>query len=71
MLSPDDETRAIDQLVERLGNQFPGSPPETVRAIVHACYDEFKGHPIRDFVPVLVERSAKTRLTTDTHQLDG
>ncbi len=61
----------MERLVERLGNQFPGRPAEAVRAIVHACYDEFKGHPIRDFVPVLVERSAKTRLATETHQLDA
>lgn len=64
MLNPDDEARAIDQLIERLTILFATTPPETVSAIVHASYDEFQGRPIRDFVPVLVERSAKGRLAT-------
>jgi len=65
VLNPDDETRAINQLVERLMNRFAATPPETVRAVVHASYDEFKGRPIRDFVPVLVERSATEQLVRE------
>ena len=64
MLAPDDEARAIDLLIERLLARFGHTPPETVRAIVHASYAEFKGKPIRDFVPVLVERDAVQRLNT-------
>ena len=64
MLAPDDEARAIDVLIQRLSNSFTGIPPETVRAVVHASYNEYKGKPIRDFVPVLVEREAKLRLTS-------
>jgi len=63
VLNPDDEARAIDQLIQRLTTRFSTTPPETVRAVVHASYDEFKGRPIRDFVPVLVERDAKERLS--------
>jgi hypothetical protein len=64
MLAPDDEARAIDLLIHRLADSFAGIPAETVRAVVHACYNEYKGKPIRDFVPVLVERDAKLRLTS-------
>lgn len=66
MLTPDDEARAIEALVERLTARFAETAPETVRAIIFACYDDFKGKPIRDFVPVLVERSAKDRLIAET-----
>jgi hypothetical protein len=64
MLAPDDEARAIDLLIDRLVARFGDTPPETVRAIVHASYGEFKGKPIRDFVPVLVERDAVHRLSS-------
>ena len=35
----------------------PGVPPESVRDIVNASWQEFTGRPIRAFVPVLAERS--------------
>lgn len=66
MVTPDDEMRAIDRLIVRLNARFADIPAETVREAVHAAYDEFKGKPIRDFVPVLVERSATARLVADS-----
>ena len=36
----------------------------SVQQTVHASHARFAGSPIRDFVPVLVERTAKTSLTT-------
>ena len=40
----------------------PGVPPESVRDIVNASWQEFTGRPIRAFVPVLAERSARQQL---------
>jgi hypothetical protein len=66
VLTPEDESRALEQLVERLTARFSEIPGDTVRAIVTATHEQFTGRPIRDFVPVLVEREAKERLTSDT-----
>jgi len=58
----DDESRAAQELIDRMVGQFPGVPPESVRDIVNASWQEFTGRPIRAFVPVLAERSARQRL---------
>jgi hypothetical protein len=56
------EVRAVESLITRLAGRFPDVPADSVRQIVNASWDEFTGTPIRDFVPVLVERSARERL---------
>jgi hypothetical protein len=38
--------------------------PDVVQHTVHASYEQFAGSRIRDFVPVLVERMARTSLVT-------
>jgi hypothetical protein len=58
----DDESSALDVLVARMVAQFPTVAPDTVRTIVTAKWDEFTDKPIRVFVPVLVERSARNHL---------
>ena len=63
MLSPEDETRAVIEVMRRLMGLFPDLAPEVVQRTVHASHERFAGSPIRDFIPVLVERMAKTRLT--------
>ena len=60
--STSDESRALAELVDRLVAQFPEVPSDSVRAIVNASWEEFTGRPIRDFVPVLAERTARNRL---------
>lgn len=61
------ELRALDEVTARLTTQYPHVPAPTVRAIVHAAWDEFSGTPIRDFVPVLAERTAKQKLASPAH----
>jgi len=48
---------------ERLSRQFPELPPEEIEKAVHGKYDSFAKSPVRDFVPVLVERGSRERLT--------
>jgi len=59
---PTDEAHFVDDVVTRLMTRFPDLPPNAVRDTVNASWAEFTGRPIRDFVPVLVERTARERL---------
>jgi hypothetical protein len=62
MLSPEDESRAVTEVVQRLALSYPELPPDVVEHTVQASHERFAGSPIRDFVPVLVERMAKSSL---------
>jgi hypothetical protein len=57
-----EEDRAIDEVVDRLAKLFPELPAEVVATAVSQVQPEFDDAPIRDFVPLFVERSAKARL---------
>lgn len=62
------EARALEEVVERLVARFPDVAEDRVREIVRAAHEEFANRPIRDFVPVFVERTARNelgRLTTE------
>ena len=56
------EQRMIDQLIERLVATHPSVPPERVAEIVHAIHAQFDERPLREFVPLFVERGAKREL---------
>jgi hypothetical protein len=62
MLSHEDETRAVTEVAERLTASFPAVPADVVHATVRTSYERFTESRIRDFVPVLVERTAKSQL---------
>ena len=57
------EWSAIEQLVARLRNVYPNVPADTVATVVHHNHARFDGRPLRDFVPLFVERGAKQELT--------
>lgn len=57
-----EEDRAIREVVDRLAKTFPQLPANEVEQAVTEARPEFDGNPIRDFVPLFVERSAKHRL---------
>jgi hypothetical protein len=57
------EWSAIQQLVDRLRSVYPDVPADTVATVVHVNHARFDGHPVRDFVPLFVERCAKEQLT--------
>ena len=62
MLSHDDEVRAVTEVAQRLMEAFPGVPADLVQETVRTSHERFAGSPIRDFVPVLVERMTRTAL---------
>ncbi|MBC7763812.1 MAG: hypothetical protein H7201_18890 [Candidatus Saccharibacteria bacterium] len=57
-----DENQMMDQVIARLAHHNPGISLSRISAIVHEEHHRFDGRPIRDFMSVLVERSAKGRL---------
>ncbi|HYN74004.1 MAG TPA: hypothetical protein VES60_16005 [Nakamurella sp.] len=62
------EARALEEVVERMVARFPDVAEDRVREIVRDAHEEFANRPIRDFVPVFVERTARDelgRLTTE------
>jgi hypothetical protein len=60
---PEHEARAMEEVVERLAARFPDVAEDRVREIVTAAHEEFANRPIRDFVPVFVERTARDELS--------
>ena len=56
------EQRSVDDVIERLVGKFPGVDRERIRQIVDEEHHSYDGRPVRDFVPVLVEKSAKKRV---------
>lgn len=58
------ENEAIRGVVERLTNAFSAThSPAEVEAAVAKAHASFTDRPLREFVPVLVERKARTLLT--------
>lgn len=56
------EDQAIAKVVDRLADRFPELGRARVDQVVAEARRLLDGNPIRDYVPVLVERSAKARL---------
>jgi hypothetical protein len=57
-----DEKEAVEHVYQRLTARFPGVDPATVRLAVEEALSSLDG-PVRNYVPVLVERAARERLT--------
>jgi hypothetical protein len=57
-----EENRAIDEVIDRLAEQFPQLPADDVATAVNQTRPEFAHAPIRDFIPLFIERDAKARL---------
>ena len=62
----DGETAVIAELVESLRGKYPQADPQGVSGLVHSLWAKFDGARIRDFIPVLVEHSARETLTNGT-----
>lgn len=57
------EQQVIDQVAERLGRLYPAVPADVVSRVVADEHARFVGRPVRDFIPLFVERSAKSELS--------
>ena len=66
MLAPEDEVKAVREVTQRFAVSFPNVNVVDVEHAVRRSYEQFTGSPIRDFVPVLVERMARDQLLKRT-----
>lgn len=57
------EQQIIDQVAGRLVDTYAEVEPNHVSQIVHQQYARFDGRPIRDFIPLFVERNARAELS--------
>lgn len=57
------EWTAIEQLVGELKQSYPDLPEETVTQVVRQHHAKFDGRPVRDFVPLFVERGSRRALS--------
>ena len=61
-MTQDDEALALEHVREALAARFPTVDEQTVRSVVDEAYAVLDG-PVRDYVPLLVERRSRERLT--------
>ena len=58
----DTERHQIQQVITRLTATYPGVPQERIADVVQTVHARFDGRPLREFVPLFVERAAKAEL---------
>ncbi|WP_245721245.1 three-helix bundle dimerization domain-containing protein [Nocardia pseudovaccinii] len=57
------EEQAIQRLTDRLVDDYPA---DQVQSVVGTARQRFEGHPVREFVPILIERIARRELAAST-----
>ena len=57
------EAIAMKHIAQRLSERFPTVPSERITTAINDRYARFEGSRVRDFVPVLVERSVRDELS--------
>ena len=58
-MTPNEEGQAVTLVAQRLQTRFPDLDSDTINRVVESAHHVYDGRPIRDFVPVLVEREAR------------
>ncbi|GEM31510.1 hypothetical protein NN3_25170 [Nocardia neocaledoniensis NBRC 108232] len=61
-----EEDKHISEVVTRLEQRYPQIDADTVADIVHNAFQHFATSPIREFVPLLVERNADRVLSNSS-----
>jgi hypothetical protein len=61
-MSDPDETKSIDTVIAALELRFPKLPRPEIAEVVDERYHQFDGAPVRDYIPVLVQREAGRQL---------
>ncbi|MGW4339719.1 three-helix bundle dimerization domain-containing protein [Rhodococcus koreensis] len=56
------EEQHLDAVRDRLARRFPDLDPDLVDRAIDLAHHRFDGRPVRDFVPLLVERAATVTL---------
>jgi hypothetical protein len=61
-----DERVMVEEVERRLARSHRDVPAEHITAIVQSAYAQFEGSRIRDFIPLFVERRARTELANSS-----
>ncbi|WP_235887441.1 three-helix bundle dimerization domain-containing protein [Mycolicibacterium arabiense] len=61
-MSRDSEQHQIQQVITRLAAAYPDVPQARIADVVKTVHARFDGRPLREFVPLFVERAAKVEL---------
>ena len=56
------EQTIIEEVADRLTRKYPTIPPDALTAVVRGVHARFHGRPVREYVPLLVERFAREEL---------
>jgi hypothetical protein len=57
----------VDKVAQRLAEEFSDTVPDpVVRGLVHEAYDEMSSARVTQFVPVLVDRTVRARLRSQS-----
>jgi hypothetical protein len=56
------EQQIIDHMTARLSAVYPTVPPEEVSRLIRDEYARFGDRPLREYLPLFVERHAKAEL---------
>ena len=62
MTNIEDRNKTIEHISARVAQRHPAVQPDAIARAVEETYSHYDGSPIRDFVPVLVERSVNQDL---------
>jgi hypothetical protein len=52
----DEEVRAIQEIADRVAQAHPAVDRDLIDQLVETHHREFDGRPVRDYVPLFVER---------------
>lgn len=61
------EQQILEQIAARLAESHGSVSITEVSRVVQNAYSRFEGQPVRDFVPLFVERRARAELAKQTH----
>ncbi|KGJ71848.1 hypothetical protein GY21_19365 [Cryobacterium roopkundense] len=64
-MDPHTERQNILKVIERLEAQFPLVSRDRIENLVEFEYAQFVGRPVRQYISILVEHVAKSRLLKD------
>jgi hypothetical protein len=59
---PQEERALIGDVERRLAKKYTALPHDHISAVVQHAYARFQSSPVRDFIPLLVERRADEEL---------
>lgn len=70
-MTAEPEARALLAVIDRLAESFPDKQRSVIEDVVTEEHGSLANNPIRDYIPVLVERAAKLRLTRSNKENPG